>query len=162
MVEFTAWIAYRWGTHTKPSGEVYEGEWVDDVMEGKARVTFPDGAYFEGEFTNGLRVKVRSQSFPHERPWHLGMEPSSERSQRCGGFTRGEKESSERIARLLQNQRSHSLLRCVPQRAPSAACSVDTVAHVALWWIEWRCLKTLHQCPNIYTIPAEAVSLTHS
>jgi len=53
-------VDFRWGTHTKASGEVYEGEWVDDVMEGKARVTFPDGAYFEGEFTNGLRVKVSS------------------------------------------------------------------------------------------------------
>jgi hypothetical protein len=48
---------WGWGTHTKPSGETYEGEWVDDVMEGKARLTFADGAFFEGEFANNARVK---------------------------------------------------------------------------------------------------------
>lgn len=38
----------------KKDGVVYEGEWVDDRMEGQGLATYPSGAVYEGGFENNL------------------------------------------------------------------------------------------------------------
>ena len=40
------------GTHTTSEGVCYEGQWVDDKMNGEGVVTFPSGSRYEGEFVN--------------------------------------------------------------------------------------------------------------
>lgn len=40
---------------TEPGVHVYEGEWVNGRLTGKAKVTSPDGTVHEGYFKRGLR-----------------------------------------------------------------------------------------------------------
>jgi hypothetical protein len=39
-----------------PSGDIYEGEWLNGIFHGKGRVIFTNGAVLEGEFKNGELV----------------------------------------------------------------------------------------------------------
>ena len=45
---------------TLPDGGSYDGDMVDGVIEGKGRMSWPDGSFYQGEFKNGL--------FPWPRP----------------------------------------------------------------------------------------------
>lgn len=50
------WTAGHWegtGTSTWASGQVYTGEFSNDIESGKGRLDFPDGTYFDGIFTDG-------------------------------------------------------------------------------------------------------------
>eukprot|EP00350_Pseudokeronopsis_sp_OXSARD2_P009430 CAMPEP_0170565564 /NCGR_PEP_ID=MMETSP0211-20121228/79270_1 /TAXON_ID=311385 /ORGANISM="Pseudokeronopsis sp., Strain OXSARD2" /LENGTH=44 /DNA_ID= /DNA_START= /DNA_END= /DNA_ORIENTATION= len=38
------------GKYTWPDGAFYEGDWSKDMMEGKGKLTQPDGSCYEGEF----------------------------------------------------------------------------------------------------------------
>ena len=38
------------------SGAVYEGEWVDNQMQGSGKYTYPDGGSYEGEFVKSLSL----------------------------------------------------------------------------------------------------------
>ena len=37
------------GKMTYPDGRCFEGEWKDDKMNGKGKMTYPDGRCFEGD-----------------------------------------------------------------------------------------------------------------
>jgi len=38
------------GKCTFPNGEIYEGEWVNGVPQGKGKKSFPNGHIYDGEF----------------------------------------------------------------------------------------------------------------
>ena len=38
---------WGWGTLEFANGDVYEGEWVDDVMEGNGHYSYKDKSYFK-------------------------------------------------------------------------------------------------------------------
>lgn len=43
------------GTYYFPTGEIYNGEFKDDVMHGKGKFTWPDGKVYEGDYVNGKK-----------------------------------------------------------------------------------------------------------
>jgi len=40
------------GVYTEASGEVYDGQWANDKMEGQGKMTMPNGCVYEGAFAN--------------------------------------------------------------------------------------------------------------
>lgn len=42
------------GTYIWPNGEIFEGEYVNDVTEGQGIHTWPDGSFYKGEFKNDI------------------------------------------------------------------------------------------------------------
>lgn len=41
------------GKITFPTGDIYEGDWIDNKREGQGTLTFPNGSYYIGEWKNG-------------------------------------------------------------------------------------------------------------
>ena len=42
------------GRKTFADGSVYEGQWVNDVMQGRGKFIWPNGDIYEGEFEDGV------------------------------------------------------------------------------------------------------------
>jgi len=61
------------GKYTTANGNVFECDWVDGKPHGKGKVTYAEGGYYEGDFLDGLRhgkgkVTLRSGSI-YEGEW---------------------------------------------------------------------------------------------
>lgn len=58
------------------NGKIYTGEWINNKIEGKGRLTWPDRSYFEGEFHNDRKHGKGTLVFPdnssYEGVWNFG------------------------------------------------------------------------------------------
>lgn len=67
-----------WGKAYFPNGQMYDGEWKDGKMHGKAQEFYPDGALkFEGEYKDGYRDGFgksynREGKLAYEGEWKKG------------------------------------------------------------------------------------------
>ena len=43
------------GVMTNSDGYVYDGDWVNGVKEGSAKITYPDGSVYSGSVIRGAR-----------------------------------------------------------------------------------------------------------
>ena len=43
------------GKLTWPSGDVYEGNWIDDKMNGRGKLVYSNGDTYDGDFLNDKR-----------------------------------------------------------------------------------------------------------
>ena len=41
---------------TKPDGETFEGNWLNDKKHGKAKITFSDGGTYTGDWRDGQEL----------------------------------------------------------------------------------------------------------
>lgn len=47
-----------------PDGQTIEGDWAQDLPNGKIKETFPDGQVFEGDYEQGMRHGVGKLVMP--------------------------------------------------------------------------------------------------
>ena len=52
------------GTYTSSDGNVYEGDWVDDKQHGKGTYTWPDGNVYEGDWMDGKHTGKGKRTWP--------------------------------------------------------------------------------------------------
>ena len=61
------------------AGAIYEGAWKDNQYQGKGKLTYADGAIYEGDFTTGCPMVTARKSAQTELPtpghssWASGM-----------------------------------------------------------------------------------------
>ncbi len=80
---FTGFVGYSYGTiqgyseATTAAGEIYHGNWENNVMHGYGELYLPDGSYYKGEFQNNImhgygKIYDASSGMTVEGMWENG------------------------------------------------------------------------------------------
>lgn len=75
-----------WGKAYFPNGQMYDGEWKDGIMHGKATEFYTDGTLkFEGEYKDGYRHGFGKS---YNREGKLAYEGEWKKGEKAGGSKR--------------------------------------------------------------------------
>ena len=55
------------GTYTFPDGKKYNGQWKNNKMDGHGRFEWPDGRVYEGEYKDGKKEGIGEYRYPDGR-----------------------------------------------------------------------------------------------
>jgi len=48
-------MAHGFGTYTTSDGQIYVGNWENDLQNGNGKEEWPDNSYYEGTFKDGMK-----------------------------------------------------------------------------------------------------------